>query len=244
MKSKEAEYISGGMIDLAITPHGVWTLDWINERLVEIDPKSLKITAEIPVGVEGGALTYGDGSLWLATGKGSGKGLLFQVDPETSEVVNKYEFPDSGLLGHAQAGDGLLWIGEDSSDKLMRVDPLTGKFLHELHMSEPVSEIRYEAGALWAIGTKGTLYRLDPQTGKVQSQITVGDTGAGLAVSGQQIAVRLDDTSIAMVDPRTESVTNTYDGLPTAEIAGGGLDFAYGSLWATNWTDATIWRFN
>ena len=90
---------------------------------------------------------------------------------------------------------------------------------------------------------EGRLLRIDPRTNRATS------TGVRLAPLSEffdvfvsstrdSVWVRTRDNRIARVNPATAEVAATYP----ARGGGGDVAVAFGSLWAANFGDDTVWR--
>ncbi len=58
---------------------------------------------------------------------------------------------------------------------------------------------------------------------------------------GGDMWVRASDTELLHVDLKKMKVSDRYE-LPPAPIPGGGLALGFGSVWAANFGEGTVWR--
>jgi virginiamycin B lyase len=91
---------------VAVDENGVWAYNQLEGSVTQLDPETAEPirTIETDMPGAGGAITVGDGSVWV---RGT-LTLLKQVDSETGEIVAQYG-PDAGS-GDALVRDGVLWI--------------------------------------------------------------------------------------------------------------------------------------
>jgi virginiamycin B lyase len=90
----------------AVGEGAVWTMNQVDGTISRIDPATNTVVATIQLGeqVEGGDIAVGGGFVWL---RGS-RTLLFQIEPDTNEVVAVYG-PESGS-GSVAADNAAIWI--------------------------------------------------------------------------------------------------------------------------------------
>jgi ABC-type transport system substrate-binding protein len=156
---------------------------------------------------------FGAGALWNV----SLKGILTKIDPATGKVlatVNAVPLP-CGLA----VGEGSVWVTDCSSPTVVRVDPVhaavVGRFtlpVPDAYLANSTQSVAVGAGSIWVgQGTANPSYvwRLDPQTGRVQHRYVVPEGGAealaygddALWVGGGVIG------RLSRIDPRTNEVT-------------------------------------
>jgi len=112
----------------------LWMPDGPNGRWLNYDINTAKFTAyEWPKDLRGGAggntmLIHPNGTIW-ATGANQAR----MLNPVTKQF-KEYETPSylatqepTGAYGMTVAGDGSVWWAEDQADRMVRVDPATGK---------------------------------------------------------------------------------------------------------------------
>ena len=94
----------------------VWVMCAKDGKVERIDPKTNKVTKTIEMGAPaaGGAIAFGEGSVWVSMAGFP----LTRIDPQTDKVAQQF-YGDGG--GVVQAGLGSVWLGDGG--KLMRLDP-------------------------------------------------------------------------------------------------------------------------
>ena len=102
---------------LAIGENAVWAVDEAGGNLAHIDPATNGVVATISLGeaVDRGQIAFGGGYVWV---RGSTT-LLFQIDPQTNQVVRRYG-PASGSGGVA-ADDSAVWITAHDTTTIWRL---------------------------------------------------------------------------------------------------------------------------
>src|SRR5262249_14269284 len=99
------------------------------DRIQKVDPATGRVLATIPT-PEGGAsgMTWAEGSLWVGQHR---KRKIHQVNPVTGAIMRTIE-SNRFVTGVTWVGDE-LWHGtwEDGQSELRRIDPQSGKVLHQ-----------------------------------------------------------------------------------------------------------------
>lgn len=97
---------------------GVWIMNQSDGSVTHVDPQTDEVVATIPVdsvGIFGGDIAVGEGSVWL---RGTEE-LVAQLDPATDAVVARFG-PPAGS-GSAEAGAGSLWISAHDETAIYRL---------------------------------------------------------------------------------------------------------------------------
>ena len=102
---------------LAVGEGAVWILNQTDGSITKIDPESGETTATIQAEMNGagGDIAAGGGSVWPR----STYTLLARVDPNTDQVVERYE-PSSGS-GAVIVGYGAVWISAHDVETVWRL---------------------------------------------------------------------------------------------------------------------------
>jgi streptogramin lyase len=97
---------------------GVWVMNQLEGSVSHVDPRSDTVVATIPVdelGIQGGDLTVGEGSVWLR----ASEELVAQIDPDSDRVVARIGAPQGS--GSASAGDDEVWISAHDVARIYRI---------------------------------------------------------------------------------------------------------------------------
>jgi virginiamycin B lyase len=108
--------VSASPNSLVIGENSVWVLCAKDGKVERIDPKTNKVIKTIETGAPatGGAIAFGEGSVWISMPSFP----LTRIDPQTDKVVQQFYGPGGGIV---QAGLGSVWLAD--SGKLLRFDP-------------------------------------------------------------------------------------------------------------------------
>ncbi len=145
---------------------------------------SARLTASIPAPGYGW-VAVGKDAVWVATSMANGNRELRRIDPDTNRVEARVRLsadaqglPEKGLGTPIAAGESGVWAsGADAS--LVRVDPHSMQLATvALPRGASPGPIAIAFGSVWVIdlsvahwGTYGTLYRIDPRSGRIMSSI-------------------------------------------------------------------------
>jgi YVTN family beta-propeller protein len=128
----------------------------------------------------------------------------------------------------AAATASALWVANDGSGTLARVDPATNRVTLRLGIGRTACEVAAGFGAVWvtSYGT-GSLVRVDLRTKRVR-RIHVGDTPFDVvAAAGRVWTTAWRDGTLVAIDPATSRVVRRIAVGPYPT----GLLFGNGSLW-------------
>ena len=232
---------AGEPTGIAVGYDSVWTFGAIAQTVNRIDPSSNKVIAKIKLETQGGGIVGGvdlDGSMWFPGEEGN----VFRVDPSTDKVIATIRVNEDVCPGNIAGGEGSLWWACDGT--LVRIDPASNEVAETFKVGGGANSPGVGDGAVWlALQQAGAIARFDPVTGKVTDKVEVGDGAEQLRVATDEIWVRVDDDELAAVDAETLEITETYE-LPGAQVPGGGITVAFGSVWAVNFSYHTVWRID
>ncbi len=104
--------------------------------------------------------------------------LLKRLDPRTGEEVAQIELEGffDEARGQVAVGGGAVWAvgASEDSDLVIRVDPETNRVVDRIPVDSPTS-LAFGHGSVWVTSSgRGTLSRIDPETGEVAAEIEVG----------------------------------------------------------------------
>jgi streptogramin lyase len=143
--------------------------------------------------------------------------------------------------GGATAAFGAVWVANDGSGTLARINPATNRVTRRLRLRPGVFSVTHGFGALWVVNYKtGALTRVDPRSGRVRS-VRVGGTPFDVAAAFGRVWVTAWEAGrLVEVDPSTLRVVRRIAIGPRPT----GLHVAGGCLWVGFGRSATaIARF-
>lgn len=258
----------GGQVDALVMAGGTLWVAYADRAVVtRVDPATATALGDVPVGrhapvgTDPGTMplpeSIGVGleAVWVPN---SADGTVSRIDSTTGTVTAT--IPVSGRnpsvhLGTAGVGvavaGGAVWVTDEYHDRLLRLDPGTGRITQEVELGGRPLPIRAAAGRLWVATTSDRrLYGLDPGSGRVTSTIALGPGAAApgfgeqpltlaLAVSGQTAwaATTVERRRVLVrVDLRTDRVVGELP-LPGRVL---GLALVAGDPWLADYDTNTI----
>jgi len=109
--------VSPGPAAIALGETSVWVLCEKEGKVERIDPKTNKVTRTIELGApaQGGAMTFGEGSLWVSM-----PGFpITRIDPQAEKVVQQFYGEGAGVL---LTTTNSLWLADPAAGKVTRYD--------------------------------------------------------------------------------------------------------------------------
>jgi streptogramin lyase len=195
--------IDAPAIDLAAGGGNVWVATGGFGAIVRIDSRLRRVTARFPLGTPGdpvvpaaSAVGVGQGRLWVGAFDG-----LARLDPRTGRILEKVDLGASPALQIA-IGEDDLWATL-LTHRARRVEASSGTPTAAFYSGTFALGVALGAGAVWLAGHDvGTLWKLDPVTGSLQTSSRVGDDAHGVAVGAGAVWVAsTHDRALVRVDP-------------------------------------------
>lgn len=228
------QVVERGCNGLGFGDGALWACD--GDDLVKVDPATASIVGRVPVEDLGhpGSLPVEAGRVWAIAG--TERATLVGVGTASGAV--EVTLALGGRCTDAGSGFGAVWVACVSGE-LLRIDPVSGSLtarIGDLPLAQSVSagaehvSVAYERGV--AI--------VDPDsnevTGRVRTRIELPvDTTA----DGDALWIRAERPFLRKVDTRTRRVVAR---VPAATDSGGSVLVAFGSVWATTYDDAFVYR--
>jgi DNA-binding beta-propeller fold protein YncE len=215
------------------------------QGVVRIDPNTKEILATFPVGKTygQGELAVSSGKVWVLTGDGSS---LVPIDTATNTVGTPITLPARGTdLG---AGPSGLWIVSSIDNVVMHLDPAAGTVLSTTETPKPMN-VAVDDDQVWVGGVVQTVM-IDPSTGAIGLTVPVGSgADGGIALTDDTVWLRNTETFVTRIDRATGDVIEDEHTAVYAEIAGrltsgGDIVAGFGSIWASAYDDAKLFRIS
>lgn len=136
----------------------------------------------------------------------------------------------------AAAGFGSVWVANDSSGTLARIDPATNRVTRRVPVGKGACSVATGAGAVWVVNYESSrLVRIDPRTLRAK-RVRVGRTPFDVLVAfGSVWVTAWEDGTLEEIDPATLSVVRRIDAGPRPM----GLAARRGSVWVGFGREAT-----
>ncbi len=165
-------------------------------------------------------------------------GSVGVLDAATGALLGQLR--PTGEPADVAAGDGAVWIADQSTHTVTRVDVARRRTEDSIPLPGDADAIASGGGSIWvAEETGGTVLRLAPATDTVVQRITVGRSPSAIAYGDGRVWVTTaDDRSLVGLSPRTGVVLRRIhlDVRPTAVAVG------FGSVWVTSASGGAVYR--
>lgn len=163
-----------------------------------------------------------DGQLW---GLRFGSGIV-RIDPLTGTVTQEI----AGVSGFNLVVDGsTAWVS-DAGHTVDRVDLEAGEVVASIDVpAGPREMIVFDSDVWVACDEAGVVARIDADTNTVSATIDAGWRPVNLAGGEGAVWVRNQDPSLLRIDPATNNVVATIDGVAQAD--GTGVAVGGGAVW-------------
>lgn len=136
--------------------------------------------------------------------------------------------PTGASPGGATVAYGAVWVANDGSGTLARIDPATNRVTRRVRLRPGLFSVTHGFGALWAVNYKtGALSRVDPTSGRVRT-VRVGGVPFDVAGAFGRVWVTAWEAGrLIEVDPRSLRVVRRIAIGPRPT----GLHVVGGALW-------------
>jgi YVTN family beta-propeller protein len=154
--------------------------------LARVDPETLEMVDDVPVGNDPVALTTGAGAVWVVD---QDDGTLARIDPRSANAVTW-----ATQVGQSPAavavGEDAIWVASSQSDTVSRVDPENGAVTAAIPVGRHPTGVATGAGAVWVANSlDGTVSRIDPETNRVEATIAVGEAPRSVTFADDRVWV-------------------------------------------------------
>jgi DNA-binding SARP family transcriptional activator/ABC-type branched-subunit amino acid transport system substrate-binding protein len=219
--------------------------------VVMVDPETGKVERSVGVGATPGALSAGEGAVWVVDLDGQ---TISRVNPSSLEAST---FGIGLTPTDLAAGAGAVWVAGGAAVRgrqntgpvgsaLTRVDPDTRTVRARIRlprMGASATEltddhIAVERDAIWAIAPDFAVVRIDPRTNRIAATIR-GLQARAIAAGDAGVWVLGVDGTIARISRESNriEVRDRIRASAVASLAVGG-----GAAWVSAPGDGTVWR--
>ncbi len=180
-------------------------------------------------------VAVGAGSVWVA-GFDEGQGTLTDVDPASGNAQRTVGLPYARLVAVA-AGAEQLWVAANDPGRgnaVLRIDPVTLEVVASVPFEQVLRDLAVGEGAVWAtthtggqagaIGAKGVLTRIDPQTAGRTGEVLYPESGTAVTGGSRLVAaygavwaiggfelLRIDAATLDLTAQVPVTSTDVYD---------------------------------
>ena len=204
----------------------VWTLGTGN-TISKIDSSSLEVLRVRTIAGAPLLLAKGFGRVWVLS-------LGEVVAITTRSLAIDLRTPTGDVCSNGIAvGEGAVWVSNPCDGSVLKIDPRSGATTR-ITVGVGPSDIGIGFGSVWVSNKDGTETRIDPESGRTEAVITIGEASDSLAngsvqAAGYMWATSPSTKSIVWIDPATNDVEGRIP-LPYAPLR---IVAAFGSIWVT-----------
>jgi serine/threonine-protein kinase len=216
-----AVLLSRGSANTAVPPPPA-VLPLKGDSVVRIDAATSHLVHAIPVALGPVRVTFGDGSVWVAS---DGAKTLSRIDPATNRVVDRVDISRAGASAGTDSGtgpvvgDGAVWFLtiEAGLPQLYRYDVRSHLLAAPVEAGIPFA-VALGAGAAWvlndahsstsAASDETEILRYGVRNGKLEKRIPCAGCGSPFVFSQGSIWMTTS-RGLAKFDPTTAGVTQT-----------------------------------
>jgi streptogramin lyase len=136
--------------------------------------------------------------------------------------------PTGVAPGGAVSAFGAVWVTNDRSGTLTRIDPATNSVTRRIRLRQGVFSVAAGFGSLWAINyERGSLARIDPRSGRVRTVPVGAGPDDVLVAFGRVWVTAWDAEKLVEIEPRSLRVVRRIRVGPRPA----GLRAAAGAVW-------------
>jgi ABC-type transport system substrate-binding protein/DNA-binding SARP family transcriptional activator len=215
--------VGSGPAGVVVADGEVWVANELDGTVSEVNPGSGTPVATIPVGIGPDAIASGFGSVWVANITSD---TLSRINATTGEFVATVSLRTAPSA--IAVGDGAVWVTSQETGELLRVDPAGNHISQAIPVGQSPDGLAVGADAVWVADGGGSLSRVDPRTGKVQTT-AVGGAPAGVVYADGAVWVANGVSgTVSRIDPGTGATKQIQVGNQPTDLAAAG-----GAVWAT-----------
>jgi DNA-binding beta-propeller fold protein YncE len=191
---------SAGPGAIAIDEGGVLVANQ-DGTIATIDPTTLRVTTKAK-DIYARALAVRWGALWALGSVPTGSSLV-RIN-RAGDVVTTVT--GVGLVSFAlAAGEGGVWIVDDVTRTVFRVDPATNRVTARIRLGFDPGGIAAGGGSVWVTNASGdAVARIDPRRNEIVGSTRVGRDPVAIAFGDGAVWVgNYGDGSVSRIDPRS-----------------------------------------
>ena len=227
-------------VTVAVGAGSIWVGDARDGTVTRVDERTRRVVRTIGIGAPVVDLAFGFGAVSAAT---SGFGEVVRIEPELGAVVDRIPLgdPDDPIVPTVAAvdvGEGRVWIGV--FDKVVPLDPRSGKVGAGVATGSNVSQLAVGDGAVWATTIGSRVKRIEASSGQETAEFYAGNWVYPVAVGNGAVWVGGYNGQIWKLDPATGGTTRTS----RAGADVGGIAVGDDAVWATSFVGTMLVRLD
>lgn len=155
---------------VASSGNSIWVAQDTGPKIEELDGDSGKVVRDVTIqrGQAEGAVAYGAGSLWVASGNG-----VIRVDPRSGRITHRFAIAGISGLRIVYAA-GALWAARQGNGVVVKIDPIANRLGPRNPLHGWVSDLTVGGGSVWVSIVPGGVYRLSEDALSLQQTYAAG----------------------------------------------------------------------
>ena len=183
-----------------------WVTDFDASMVYRIDSKTLRVVAQIPVGLNPEEIFSTPDAVWVANHR---DGTVSRIDPHSNRVAATIKIGPTGPSGPqwVAVGLGSVWVSVPSIDSVVRIDAQSNSILATIVGAH--GGIAVSNDVVWVV-QEHSAARIDPKTNQIVATVDIGGDANDPAVIGNApwfvVAHPGSPGNLVRIDPATNQV--------------------------------------
>ena len=171
--------VGGRPIDLDGGAGAVWVADSHRGAVVALDDRSGVPVRRFALAAAPGGVAVGFGSLWVTEPLAH---RVLRIDPRSGRTEAAVGL--GGGAGPIAIGAGAVWVVNSLDGTLSRIDPTRNAVSSTVPVGTAPRDVAAAAAGVWVADDGGGLVAVDPETGAVRREYSVGAPPIGVTLAG------------------------------------------------------------
>ena len=172
-------------------------------------------------------IAVGEGAIWVPDVAGN---MVYKIDPQTNQVVQKVTADMVGGGGSIGAGEGALWVITGAGGNVLRRYSADGGAEEaKIPLPSHSSAALVAFGSIWITGTgNDELYRIDPTTNQIAATIELDSRPVLAAGEGSVWVFNQGTGNVQRIDGESSKLLAT---IQTGAVGKGAIAVGGGFVW-------------
>lgn len=214
--------VGSGPAGVTVGGGEIWVANELAGTVSEVNPAAGRQVGTVRVGIGPHSMAFGFGSVWVANLTDD---TLSRIDATTGREAAVIPLGISPT--DVAVGGGAVWVISQETGELLRVDPADDRVARAIPIGQSPAGLAVGAGGVWVADSGGTVWRVDPRSGRSRTISLAGQlAGAALSAGTLWVAGALNG-AVARINSATGKVRLVHLGNQPTDLAA-----ARGQVWA------------
>ena len=160
-------------------------------RVSRVDPRTLQVTAEIPVRIGAASVRVGAGSVWVTNPV---EDVVQRIAPDTRKVIRTIKTGRGPRF--FDVGEGAAWTLDQVDGTVTRIDADTNRTVRiAARVRGEGGDLTVGGGSVWARGSDKLLTRIDPKRRRVVARYGPPSGSGAVIVGGRAVWISAHDVN-------------------------------------------------